>query len=109
MTGDNSRERVYATLYPRLTTKSNTFTVHYRVQTLKPALAPNAATGWNQWREGIDAVTGEFRGSQTIERYVDPNDTNIPDFANPSNTSNSSLTLAPYYRFRVISSKQFSP
>ena len=32
LTGDNSRERIYATIYPRLTTKSNTYTVHMRVQ-----------------------------------------------------------------------------
>lgn len=35
LTGDNSRERPYATIYPRLTTKSNTYTVHMCVQPLK--------------------------------------------------------------------------
>jgi len=107
LTGDNLRERIYATLYPRLTTKSNTFTIHFRVQTLKPALPPGSvATAWTQWREGTDVITGEYRGSQTIERYVDPNDASIPDFtANPSTTQ----TLAPYYKFRVLSLKQFAP
>ncbi len=32
VTGDNLREKPYADLYPRLTTKSNTYTVHFRVQ-----------------------------------------------------------------------------
>jgi uncharacterized protein (TIGR02600 family) len=107
LTGDNSRERIYATLYPRLTTKSNTFTIHFRVQTLKPALPPGSSTtAWQSWREGTDVITGEYRGSQIIERYVDPNDTSIPDFAaNPSTTQ----TLAPYYKFRVLSAKQFAP
>ncbi len=35
LTGDNLRERPYANIYPRLTTKSNTYTVHYKVQALK--------------------------------------------------------------------------
>ncbi len=35
LTGDNSKERPYANVYPLLTTKSNTFTVHCRVQTLQ--------------------------------------------------------------------------
>jgi len=107
LTGDNLRERIYATLYPRLTTKSNTFTIHFRVQTLKQALPPGStAAAWTQWREGTDVVTGEYRGAQTIERYVDPNDTSIPDFtASPSTTQ----SLAPYYKFRVLSLKQFAP
>jgi len=82
LTGDNSRERPYANIYSLLTTKSNTFTIHFRVQTLKQALprtAPDSA--WTTWREGTDVVTAEYRGSQTIERYVDPNDKTLPDFA----------------------------
>ncbi len=51
-------------------------------------------------------VTGEYRGSQTVERYVDPNDSSIPDFADSANYDK---TLAPYYRFRVLATKQFSP
>ena len=107
LTGDNSRERIYATLYPRLTTKSNTFTIHFRVQALKPAAPLNTtAASWQQWHEGTDQIVGEYRGSQTIERYVDTNDTTLPDFtANPSTTT----TLAPYYKFRVVSVKQFAP
>ena len=37
MTGDNLREEPYDRIYPRLTTQSNTFTVHCRVQTLQEA------------------------------------------------------------------------
>jgi hypothetical protein len=104
LTGDNSRERIYATIYPRLTTKSNTFTIHFRVQTLKPV--SGVGSDPTKWREGTDVVTGEYRGSQTIERYVDPNDSTLPDFADPANYSD---TLASYYKFRVISNKQFAP
>lgn len=102
LTGDNSKERPYADIYPRLTTKSNSFTIHYRVQTLKKlGGAPN------QWREGIDLVTAEARGSRLIERYIDPNNTQIPNYSTAGGSPSS--PLGQYYRFRVVSSKQFPP
>ena len=102
ITGDNQRESPYNQLYPRVTTKSNTFTVYYRVQVLKQT----GTGGWDKWDEAKDVVLAESRGSETIERYVDPNDPNIPDFANPDNYSKN---LAPYYRWRTLSAKQFVP
>lgn len=108
-TGDNSRERPYATIYPRLTTKSNTYTVHFRVQSLKKSSRTDAGT----WVEGKDVVTSEYRGSQVIERYIDPADTRIPDYASASvyssNSSTTDPTLDSFYRFHVLSSKRFSP
>jgi uncharacterized protein (TIGR02600 family) len=100
LTGDNSRERPYATIYPRLTTKSNTFTVHFRVQTLRKTKTTDPA----KWVENRDVVEGEYRGSQMIERYVDPNDGNLPDYALPAATP-----LDAYYRFRILNSKKFTP
>jgi uncharacterized protein (TIGR02600 family) len=105
LTGDNSHERPYANIYPLLTTKSNTFTVHFRVQTLQPAQGPGASA--TTWREGTDVVTSEYRGSQTIERYVDPSAV-LPDYA-ASNTPTSLAPLSSFYRFRVLATKQFSP
>jgi len=106
LTGDNTRERPYANLYPLLTTKSNTFTVHFRVQALQQATGANAAP--TQWREGTDVITGEYRGSETIERYIDPNDPNIPDYAaNPSTSP--AMPLSRFYKFRVVDVKQFAP
>ncbi len=68
-TGDNALERPYSMIYPRVTTQSNTFTVHVRAQSLKQT--PNdVASG--KWIEGTDAITGEYRGSFTIEKYIDP-------------------------------------
>ncbi len=108
-TGDNSRERPYATVYPRLTTKSNTYTVHFRVQTLKKSNRTDATT----WVEGKDAITSEYRGSQVIERYIDPADIHIPDYAltsvYSSNDPSTDPTLDSFYRFRVLSSKRFAP
>jgi hypothetical protein len=99
LTGDNVRETPYNNLYPRLTTKSNTYTVHVRVQTLAKIRSDAAQ---NTFNETTDKVTGEYRGSFLIERYVDPNDSSIPDFA-----ADPTASLDPYYRFRVLSTKQF--
>lgn len=101
LTGDNSKERIYATLYPRLTTKSNTFTIHFRVQALKKVTGTMATT----WDEGKDRITGEYRGSQTVERYIDPNNPQIPDYANPSSTD----PISTFYKFRTVLAKQFTP
>jgi uncharacterized protein (TIGR02600 family) len=107
-TGDNLRERPYANIYPLLTTKSNTYTVHYRVQTLKQTPGGDFTT----WREGRDVVLGQQRGSQTIERYIDPADS-IPDYADPSVVSTTKFPpakpLSDFYKFRVLSSRLFAP
>jgi len=107
LTGDNSRERPYADIYPRLTTKSNTFTIHMRVQTLQQTKT-ELATSPTTWTEGTDLITGEYRGSETVERYVDPNDSRLIDYvAAPSVTP--SVSLGSLYKFRVVSTKQFAP
>ncbi|MEI6034748.1 MAG: Verru_Chthon cassette protein A [Verrucomicrobiae bacterium] len=109
LTGDNLRERIYTTLYPRLTTKSNVFTVHYRVQSLKQvSTGRTATTGWDAWDDAKDKTTGEFRGSTTIERFVSPNDKDIPDYP----TDLGRITADPlsnYYKWRVVSTRQFAP
>ena len=96
-TADNLRERPYTTIYPRVTTKSNTFTVHVRVQALKKPTSGDPQT----FDQAKDAVTSEYRGSYIIERYLDPNAANF-DIADPNSS------LGPY-KFRVVNTKQFSP
>lgn len=100
-TGDNSRERAYATIYPRLTTKSNTFTIHYSAQSLQKVTGGDPAI----WDETRDKITGEFRGSQTIERFIDPNDTTLPDYADSAVTT----PISDFYKTRVLQAKQFAP
>ena len=104
LTGDNSRERPYTNLLGRLTTKSNTYTVHYRVQSLKKS--PVTAAG--QWNESRDKITGEFRGATTIERYINPNDTNIPDYGS-STTPLTEQPLSDFYKWRVVNTRTFAP
>ena len=110
MTGDNAREAPYNQLYPRLTTKSNVFTVHYRVQVLKKA----RSTDPGEWVEGKDVVASEQRGSALLERYLDPNDvnsTNMDKNATEAGVGSSTFsnTWERFYRYRVISKKQFAP
>lgn len=100
LTGDNAREIPYGQIYPRVTTRSNTFTIHMRVQVLQKS----ANTASDAWDESRDTVLGEYRGSSTVERYVDAGDANIPDF-----TSVPDATMDSYYRLRIIGAKKFAP
>ena len=93
LTGDNSRERPYTILYPLLTTRSSTFTMHFRTQAIKRL--PNGAI----------SVLAEKRGSQLFERYLDPNDSKIgKGKIDPNNRS-----LEPYFGFRTLLTKRFDP
>lgn len=102
LTGDNSRERVYTTVYPRLTTKSNTFTVHFRAQSLKKRIGTDAKV----WDDAKDLVTGDYRGSTILERFVNPGDTALPDYASDPNATPS---LDSFYRWRVRAHRPFAP
>jgi uncharacterized protein (TIGR02600 family) len=95
LTGDNLRELPYAQLYGRLTTRSNSYTVHVRVQVLKKLPHdPNQGV----WNEGVDLVQGDWRGSYEIERYLDP----------AAKAPAAGSALGPY-KFRIVSARQFAP
>jgi hypothetical protein len=95
LTGDNLRELPYAQIYSRLTTRSNSYTVHVWVQVLKKiATDPNQ----NVWNPATDIILGEWRGSYEIERYLSPSA--APPVAG--------TPLRPYY-FRVVSKRRFAP
>ena len=96
-TADNLRERPYTTIYPRLTVKSNTYTVHLRVQSLKKRPGSDPQT----FDQTKDTVTSEYRGSFMIERFLDPN-------ASTFTITDPNSTLEPY-KFRMVNTKQFSP
>jgi uncharacterized protein (TIGR02600 family) len=103
ITGDNTRERPYANLYARLTTRSNTFTIHIRAQVLRQ---PKGTTpgDWETWREDESPPLSEFRGSTVVERYIDPSDPNLPDFA-----KDPEAVADRAYKFRIVSTKKFMP
>jgi uncharacterized protein (TIGR02600 family) len=103
LTGDNSREAPYNHLYPRLTTKSNTYTVHYRVQTLRKA----RSTEVTEWVEDQDSVAAELRGSTILERYLDPNDSQVTNAM--IGAGSFQFSWDTFYRIRLIQKKQFVP
>jgi hypothetical protein len=106
LTGDNVRESPYGNIYPRLTTKSNTFTVHVRAQSLKKV----RKTAVDEFVEGQDQVVSEFRGSFVAQRYLDPNADGLvkADGRTPATEMDADAMVGPY-KIRVLSSKRFSP
>jgi uncharacterized protein (TIGR02600 family) len=102
LTGDNLRELPYAQIYSRLTTRSNSYTVHIRVQVLKKF---NDHSNPAVWREGTDLVLGDWRGSYEIERYLDPTATAPTP---PSANGTPGAPLGPY-KFRIVSARRFTP
>jgi uncharacterized protein (TIGR02600 family) len=114
LAGDNVREKPYGDLYPRLTTKSNTYCVHIRAQALRQSAAADkasAAEHYRTWDEKRDRVIGEYRGSTIIERYIDPDDSRFdPATAGRGNYIDvDKVSLEEAYRFRVVNTKRFAP
>jgi hypothetical protein len=101
-TGDNLREGAYATLLPRLTAKSNTFTVHVTAQALQTAEADGG------WREGRGVVGAAWRGSFGVERYIDPSDARFGGASAP-NFLSGTVSIETYYKFRILGEQRFMP
>jgi hypothetical protein len=40
-----------------------------------------------------------------VERYIDPNDKNVPDYA----TENNPRPIHEFYKWRIVSNTQFNP
>ncbi len=76
LTGDNTLERPYAGIYSRITTRSNSFRVHYRVQ----AIAKDPEVAPNQIDLTKDRITSDDRGSAVLERQIDLNHPDLPDY-----------------------------
>lgn len=95
LTGDNLRELPYAQLEGRLTTRSNSYTVHVCVQVLKKLTSDPRQ---NVWEDSGDVILGEWRGEYEIERYLDPA-ASAPAAGSP---------LGPYH-FRIVSKRRFAP
>ena len=110
LTGDNTRERPYANLYQKFTTRSNTFRVYFTAQTLKKArsLEPNEVDTRK------DTVTSEYRGSALFERYLDLSTSGAAvlsayDYGAATNLTALSKSLESFYHYRIIELKQFAP
>jgi uncharacterized protein (TIGR02600 family) len=108
LTGDNGRESPYNQIYPRLTTKSNTFQVHMRVQVVLQTPADRGAGTFDT--TAGDSIVGEYRGSAIVERYLDSNQVNppLPDFATTF-PGDPTSTVDNYVHYRVVSTQAFTP
>jgi hypothetical protein len=77
LTGDNTKERPYATIYPHLTTRSNTFELHVVAESIEK----NPDTPSDVFDPALDRVAGRVQKRVVIEWRIDPNNPEIPDFA----------------------------
>ncbi len=101
LTGDNLRESPYNQLYSRVTTRSNVYRVHYRVQAVKSSGRTTSSGG------PAFNVLGEQRGSYLIERYLNPNDDEL--IAALPDIENLTASLDDYYKIRILESNRFNP
>ncbi len=83
--------------------------MHVRAQSIRKAVRSVAPDVFDPER---DQMSGEFRGSFLLERYIDQADlvragsqVNYADGSDPF----SKEPLESYYRFRVLESKRFAP
>jgi len=61
------------------------------------------------WTDGKDTIQGEYRGSTMIERFIDPNNADVPnDAADPDRIPGLQM-LDKFYRWRVVENRQFAP
>lgn len=110
LSGDNTLERPYANIYPRLTTRSNTFRVHFLVQTLTKARSTDAT----KFDATKDSITGESQGDALVERAIDPNDpalaTSNYDYITKAKagTLSSAKSLDTLYSWRIRHLRRFS-
>lgn len=99
LTGDNSKERPYASIYPQLTTRSNTYRVHFIAQSLTKA----RSSASEQFDPDRDQITATERGSALIERYIQPDDKDIPNYTAEENAT----PLQNHFNYRVTSVQRF--
>ncbi len=104
LTGDNSKERPYTNLYPRLTTRSNAYRVHVYAQSLRKV----KGTPVDSFEAGRDQVTGEFRGSMLVQRSIDPGDPQIEDYVTLIRDEKAYEVLDSFYTFRIADVNQFA-
>ena len=97
-TGDNTRERPYAAIYPRVTTRSNTFRVHFIAQ----SITKSRSAGFDTVEPNVK-IESEYRGSAMIERYLDPREEGLPDFT----TTGSADSLDAHHHFRITETRKF--
>ena len=97
LSGDNTLERPYAGLYSRVTTRSNVFRLHYRIQLIAKSGGP--APG--HFDPEQDTITEDQRGAMILERVLDHSSPNIPNYQREHADPASLPRLEQLYQFRV--------
>ncbi|MEN3941079.1 Verru_Chthon cassette protein A [Prosthecobacter sp. SYSU 5D2] len=93
LTGDNSKERPYAHLYSRLTTRSNTYKVHFIAQDLQKVRS-SSSEGFDSRRDRVIATSS---GSAVLSRRLDLNHPSLPDYQTATNAK----PLDHFYRWNI--------
>lgn len=93
LTGDNTRERPYAHLYSRLTTRSNSYRVHFIAQTVTKA----RSTAPDTFDPARDRVTATRQGSAILRRQLDLDHPSLPDYL----TEDDAPPLDSFYHWQV--------
>lgn len=101
LTGDNSRERPYAHLVPKLTVRSNVFRMHFKVQ----KLAKTRTSPVNEFRPGKDRELATVQGTALLRRSLD---TNHPELSRAQDRGGALAlgSLHPFYRWKVEEFRQ---
>jgi hypothetical protein len=94
LSGDNTLERPYAGLYSRLTTRSNSFRLHYHIQTI----AKPEGSAPDRFHPESDRIVDERRGSKSIERRLN---TQVPSHLNQRTSLGNHPRLERFDEVRV--------
>jgi len=97
LTGDNSKERPYAHLYSRLTTRSNSYRVHVIAQSLVKARSVPP----DRLDPQRDKVMASRRGSALVSRQLDLTAPNLPDYQAPAQPDQPAAALDQFYRWHI--------
>lgn len=96
LTGDNTKERPYAHLYSRLTTRSNTFRVHFIAQSLVKSRSGERGV----FDSSLDRVTATVRGSCLLQRELNAEHPDMPDYTAPATASSGPVKpMDAFYRW----------
>jgi uncharacterized protein (TIGR02600 family) len=97
LTGDNRKERPYAHLHSRLTTRSNTYRVHVVAQSLVKARSTPA----DRFDSRRDKVVGSRRGSAVVSRQLNLNHPDLPDYQAAPSSGEAMVPLDRFYDWHI--------
>ena len=77
LSGDNTLERPYAGLYGRLTTRSNVFRLHFRIQEIVKSTDSPA----DRFDPDQDSIGSDRQGSKILERVLNHQHPDLPSYS----------------------------